>query len=659
MKLYLKSYLVLLFVTLLVSCKDEPIVEEPLEILRLQSARVGIVDLKNSETVSQAPIDKNVVLTFSNSLEKSSAESNINLTDPDGNTIPLEFTYLNDNKSISASTPDDLKRNTVYTITIGIIKSVDNEEYPGDTFQFQTVQGTFNLTSATIDGENLNSSVRIQNISSRPTTILEFTDAIDSESLEDFVSIKNNSTPLPIAFELSNENRTLTLTSSQDTRSLTKYTLNISNSLESVSGLSFNGFSKDFYTQLDSTYKFPEISDEALLTLVQEQTFKYFWDFAHPNSGLARERNTSGDIVTIGGSGFGVMAILVGVQRNFITRQQAVDRLNTIVNFLESADRFHGVWPHWMNGNTGTTIPFSTLDNGADFVETAFMIQGLLTARQFLHESAPLELEIINKITALWEAVEWDWFQQEGENVLTWHWSPNFGFDLNLKIRGWNEALIIYTLAASSPTFPISKEVYEQGWAQSGGMINGNSFYDVQLPLGEERGGPLFFAHYSFLGMDPRNLVDQYANYMDQNTAHSLINQAYCISNPQNYVGYGQNAWGLTASDNQDGYSAHSPNNDLGVITPTAAISSIPYTPEESMAAIKHFYYLMGDKLWGEYGFHDAYNVTENWYADSYLAIDQGPIIIMIENYRTGFIWDLYMADPEIQAGLTELGFTY
>jgi hypothetical protein len=363
--------------------------------------------------------------------------------------------------------------------------------------------------------------------------------------------------------------------------------------------------------------------------------------------------------VTIGGSGFGVMAILVGIERGFISRQEGVGRLATIVNFLDKADRFHGVWPHWMNGNTGITIPFSAKDNGADLVETAFMIQGLLTVRSYLDAAVADELVMINKITALWEAVEWSWFQQGGENMLTWHWSPDNEFEINLKIRGWNEALIIYTLAAASPTYPISKAVYDQGWARSGEMVNGNSAYGINMPLGEDLGGPLFFAHYSFLGLDPRNLTDQYASYMEQNISHSQINRLYCIDNPQNYVGYGENAWGLTASDNNGGYSAHSPYNDRGVITPTAAISSIPYTPDASMAAIKHFYYLMGDKLWGEYGFYDAYNVTENWYASSYLAIDQGPIILMIENYRSGLLWNLFMEDEDVQAGLTKLNFTY
>jgi hypothetical protein len=138
-----------------------------------------------------------------------------------------------------------------------------------------------------------------------------------------------------------------------------------------------------------------------------------------------------------------------------------------------------------------------------------------------------------------------------------------------------------------------------------------------------------------------------------------MINWKYCEDNPRNYVGYSAECWGLTASDNQSGYSAHSPTNDLGVISPTAAVSSIPYTPDQSMAAIKHFYYMLGDRLWGEYGFRDAFNVSAGWWASSYLAIDQGPMICMIENHRTGLLWDLFMSAGEVQAGLNKLGFTY
>jgi len=256
----------------------------------------------------------------------------------------------------------------------------------------------------------------------------------------------------------------------------------------------------------------------------------------------------------------------------------------------------------------------------------------------------------------MWEGIEWNWFTQD-QNVLYWHWSPNNGWSMNHQIKGWNECLITYIMAASSPKNAISRRVYEDGWANSNTFYNGKKFNDITLPLGFDYGGPLFFSHYSFTGLDPRGLKDKYADYWEQNKAHTLINRAYCIENPKKYKGYGPNSWGLTASDSWQGYAAHSPTEDLGVITPTAALSAFPYTPEYSMQALRHFYEDLGDKIWTPYGFADAFSEEHNWVAKSHLAIDQGPIIVMIENYRTGLLWKLFMSSPDVQRGLKSLGF--
>ncbi len=653
---------ILLFIPalfLLISCKEDPEDEVVKGILQLSSVRVGTVDLRQDDLVENAPFDKGLVITFSEALNRESAEENISISNDSGE-LNLSFTYFSEGRAITVIPEGNFQNNTLYTVEISTIQSINNNEFPGATYQFRTRQGEMTLLRAEINDISLKSTNRITQIPLQPEITLEFDQNLNTDTdFSDFISISNKGNQLQLDFELTEDQKTLKVLTANEAGDLLRYNVNISSNLKSVDNFTFSGFSKEFYTQLDSTFKFPEISDEALLTKVQEQTFKYFWDFAHPNSGLTRERNTSGNTVTIGGSGFGLMAIMVGVERNFISRAEAINRYEKIVNFLTDADRFHGVWPHWMNGNTGATIAFSQYDNGADLVETAFMIQGLLAVRQYLNEGNAQELAIIDKITTLWEEVEWDWFTKGEEDILYWHWSPNYEWQINLPIRGWNESLIIYVLAASSPTHPIEKSVYDAGWARNGDMVNGTESYGISMPVGSNRGGPLFFAHYSFIGLNPTNLEDQYANYWDQNTAHSLINQAYCIQNPKNFVGYSEACWGLTASDNHEGYSAHSPDNDLGVITPTAAISSIPYTPEESMKAIRHFYYLMGDRLWGEYGFYDAFNITQDWYANSYLAIDQGPIITMIENHRTGLIWNYFMQDTDVQNGLTELGFTY
>jgi hypothetical protein len=405
------------------------------------------------------------------------------------------------------------------------------------------------------------------------------------------------------------------------------------------------------------------LTDNQLLDLVQQQTLRYFWEFAEPNSGMARERNTSGNLVTSGGSGFGIMAIITGAERGFLDRNEVLDRMIKIVSFLENADRFHGAWAHWMDGRNGNVIPFSTNDNGGDLVETAFLLQGLLTAREYFDGDTPKEITLRQDIDKLYSEVDWQWYTR-GQNVLYWHWSPSVDFAMNMKIGGWHEALIVYVLAAGSPTYPIAPEVYHEGWAKNGNIKNGRYFYNIQLPLGPDFGGPLFFAHYSFLGLDPRGLNDQYANYWEQNRNHTLINYQYAVANPNEFCHYSDSIWGITASDDPEvGYQSHAPNNvsgtDNGTITPTAALSSMPYTPEESMKALRTFYYYMNNNLWGDYGFKDAVNFEYNWYADSYLAIDQGPIVVMIENYRSGLLWDTFMKNEHVNNGLQTLGFYY
>ncbi|GLB52820.1 hypothetical protein NBRC110019_18600 [Neptunitalea chrysea] len=415
------------------------------------------------------------------------------------------------------------------------------------------------------------------------------------------------------------------------------------------------------------------LTDEELMDYVQEETFKYFWDLGDSNSGCARERYTSSNssqsehVVTTGGTGFGIMAILVGIERGFITRQEGVERLTTILNFLENADRFHGAWPHWIHGVTGVTIPFSTYDDGADIVETSFLTQGLVCVKEYFKDGSTNEIALADKADVLWKGVEWDWFTNGGD-VLYWHWSPNYDFQIGLEIRGYNECLITYVMAASSPDYSIATSVYENGWASAGGIISSNTRYGYPLYLnhvGANYGGPLFWAHYSYLGLNPQNLTDQYAaSYWDVNVNHTMVNYTYCVENPLGYKDYGEDCWGLTASysrntDGTLGYSAHKPENDLGVISPTAAISSIPYTPQESLEAM-HYFYSHKDDLVGEAGFYDAFSPEYYfWVAKAYLAIDQGPQIIMIENYRTGLLWHLFMQNTDIQNGLTNLGFSY
>jgi hypothetical protein len=402
------------------------------------------------------------------------------------------------------------------------------------------------------------------------------------------------------------------------------------------------------------------LSDEALLDRIQRGTLEYVFEFAHPVSGMARERDAGAfgyaplETVTTGGTGFGIMALIAGAERGLLPRDAVIAQIGRIVRFLGGADRFRGVFPHFMDGSTGRVIPFGPKDDGGDLVETSFLMMGLLTARQWLASDHP---RIAGDIDALWRAVEWS-SHLRGDGALLWHWSPVHGFAIDLPVRGWNECLVTHVLAASSPTHAVPQSTYHDHWTDSAHFRNGRSVHGITLPLGPDMGGPLFFAHYSFLGLDPRGLVDDYADYFVQNVAHVAINRAHCIANPGNFAGYGPHCWGLTASDDPTGYVAHQPLEDTGVITPTAALSSFPYAPIEAMQAARHFHDVLGDRLWGPRGFADAFQPSTGWVAASRLAIDQAPIVGMIENHRSGLLWRLFMSVEEVRGGLRRLGFT-
>ncbi len=413
-----------------------------------------------------------------------------------------------------------------------------------------------------------------------------------------------------------------------------------------------------------------QLSDDALLDTLQRAHFDYMWSGAEPNSGLAYERiHMDGDygyddptIITIGGSGFGIAGIVVAMDRGFISREQGVARLQRIVQFLTRAKRFHGVWPHWLYPS-GRVAPFSQKDNGADLVESSFLMEGLLIARQYMNPEVESEKQVIDGINTLWQEMEFDWFRRGGRNVLYWHWSPDYEWQMNFPLEGYNECMIVYILAASSPTHACPAECYHQGWARNGDIRSNATFYGYPLLLkhngAEATGASLFWAHYSWIGLCPKGLSDQYADYWQAMRSHVLSDYAYCVDNPKNYINYSDSCWGLTAGYSVNGYSAHAPNNDLGVITPTAALSSFPYAPQQAMAAARYWYEKKKSLLWGDYGFYDGYSATAKWYIQRYLAIDQLTIAPMIENYRTGLCWRLFMSCPEIQQGLQKLDITY
>lgn len=419
-----------------------------------------------------------------------------------------------------------------------------------------------------------------------------------------------------------------------------------------------------------------KLSDEELLTMTQEACFRYYWEAAHPVAGMALEILPGDEnLVAVGSSGFGIMAMLVAAERQFITRGQVVERMIKIVRFLQKADRFHGVWPHFLDGRTGKALAyFGPYDNGGDLVETAFLVQGLLAARQYFTRDNVAEREIRETITKLWQEVEWDWYRKSPTSeVLYWHWSPDHQWHISHPLIGWNETMIIYLLAIASPTHGVPASLYHTGWAgQSDLMVryrqgwgrttdgdhytNGHSYHGIKLDVGVGSGAELFFTQFSFLGFDPRGRRDAYANYFENNRNIARINHAYCVANPRHHAGYGDNCWGLSAGINSGG-GKPLPRDDNGTINCSAALASFPYTPRESMAALKHFYRDLGAKVWGLYGFHDGFNQQDNWFEAVNMGLNQAPITVMIENHRTGLIWRLFMSNPEIAPMLQAIGF--
>ncbi len=642
------------FILLILSCKKNNI---ELPKFELVSVFVGSDSLSINGNNLGTGITDQIILTADAAFDPNSINKGL-LIKENGVSIPFIFSFSNTN-TLKVQLVTKLKINSSYTIFLSSdIKNINGGEINPVNINFSTVSVEFKISSIKIKGQEVINLSKIENVDLGSTFSIRFTKSLKLSTVNlNTLKLFSSDDNIPLNIALSDSNRLIDVVPAHPMKQLTQYFLTCSSSIESENFEQFAGLTKSLFTTLDTIDKFPLISDDALLTLVESKTFNYFYDYAHPVSGLARERYGSEDVVTIGGSGFGCMAILVGIERNFISRTEGVQRLEKILNFLKAADRYHGAFPHWMNGSTGKTIPFTPNDDGADLVETSYLMQGLLTVRAYLNTNDPTENQLIGTINDLWNAVEWDWFTRGNQNVLYWHWSPDKNWIMNVQIKGWNECLISYFLAAASPTHSIQAQVYNSGWASNGSFKNGNTYFNYILPLGEAYGGPLFFSHYSFLGLNPKNLSDTYADYWVQNVNHSKINQAYCISNPKSYPLYSEKCWGLTASDDKDGYDAHSPTNDQGVISPTAALSSMPYTSDASLKALRFFYYKLGDKLWQQYGFVDAFDIKDSWYATSYLAIDQGPIILMIENYRTGLLWNLFMSNPEVAVAKTKLGF--
>lgn len=440
-----------------------------------------------------------------------------------------------------------------------------------------------------------------------------------------------------------------------------------------------------------------DFTEEQLLEMVQEYTFRYFWEGAHQNSGMALERqHGSNKIVASGASGMSLMTMIVAHERNWRDKSDIIDRVLQMLNFLENCDRFHGAFSHWYNGDTGETIRFGPKDDGGDIVETAYVAVGLIAVKNYFSDETDNRQTQIREIAdRLWREIEWTWYQN-GEDVLWWHWSPNYGWDLAMRIQGrkgsYSETMIAYVIAGCSPTYPISKDVYVKGWTDNGNFVNPRNFYGYEITQNIDWGGQAFWTQYSFLGVNPKGLKDQYGDYWKELSNCVNIHVEYAKDNPKGFRNYNENCWGITASaDPYVGYCGHWPRHqylDNGTISPTGAIGNYPYAPEAALKALKYFYQERGAELWGQYGFlgglndnmdrvddflpwyesnPDFGNITyydieindNTWIENDYIGIDQGPMVIMIENHRTGLLWDIVSKDEDVQNGLQSLGFEY
>ena len=396
-----------------------------------------------------------------------------------------------------------------------------------------------------------------------------------------------------------------------------------------------------------------------LLTEVQEAGFRYFYDYAQPVSGLSRiGTRANPDVCSSGDTGFGMFNLVVGIDRGFITRPQGISRALKILTFLTGkADRFHGAFSHLIDGSAGKALPFGHDDDGADIVETAFLMQGVLLWREYFSGTGPDEVEIRKLSDGLWRAVEWDWFatRENGQSFMRWHWSPDHGWLENDKITGFNECQIVYLLALASPTHAVQPQVYWQGW-QTALYATHRMQFGIPLELGpHDFGPPLFWIQFSYLGLDPHSVRFDGKTYFEHFNDICRIEMLYGQSRSNHFEGYGS-FWGWTAGYGPDNYKEYLPGGiDDGTINPSAAISSMPYVPDASRALLFELYANHGSQCWGPFGFYDSFNLSRNWFARDYLGNDVGPLAPMIENYRTGLCWKIFMNAPEIRNALKML----
>ncbi|MDM7914397.1 MAG: glucoamylase family protein, partial [Candidatus Eisenbacteria bacterium] len=403
------------------------------------------------------------------------------------------------------------------------------------------------------------------------------------------------------------------------------------------------------------------LTNEALLDTLQRTAFDFFWNEANPANGLIKDRSTPGSACSIASVGFGLSAILIGIDHGWITRDEGRARILTTLETFWNGPQgtapdgmigYKGLFYHFLDMNTATR----TWDCELSTIDSALLFAGILDAREYFTTDDPVDVQVRTLADSLYYRADWNFFRNGNPGILM-GWRPGTGFAGFGQWVGYNEAMILYILAIGSPTHPVPASSWNT-WTSGYHWQTQYGYTYVIFP-------PLFGHQYSHCWIDFRYIQDAHMRgrgitYFENSRRATLAQRNYCIANPFGHIGYGANLWGITACDGPDGYAAHGappPQNDDGTIAPTAPAGSIPFTPDESLAVLQNLYDNYRAMLWGPYGFRDAFNLDRGWWDTDYIGIDQGPIVLMIENYRTGAVWERIERNGDVQWGLHLAGF--
>jgi hypothetical protein len=407
-------------------------------------------------------------------------------------------------------------------------------------------------------------------------------------------------------------------------------------------------------------------SDAEFLEYVQQATFDYFWYEANPTNGLVRDRSEPLSVISIAAVGFELTGIGIAIDHGWIGRDQGRQRVLTALRTFWNGPQgtntagmigYKGWFYHMLGLNTATRDGQSELSS----IDTALLLAGVLYVRQYFDANQTDEAEIRSLASAIFNRVDWQWMANGG-NSLTMGWQPESGF-LSARWIGYDEGMVLYIMGLGAATNPLPA-VQWSSWTSGYAWHTNYGYAYVEFP-------PLFGHQYSHCWVDFRHIGDAYMNghgssYFENSRRATLAQRAYCMANPSGFAGYGSNVWGLTACDgpgygSYHGYYARGAppaQDDDGTIAPTAVGGSLPFAPEICLPTLRHFYDQFLTNVWCDYGFRDAFNLTANWWAADVIGIDQGPILLMAENYRSQTVWRRFAQIPEIQRGLQAAGFT-